>query len=69
MSQVEVLKTVREIGPCTTMEVVRRIFGDVPAWERGSRRSGVYNSLRICEKFGEVTRTVVDGDAIRRCVE
>ncbi len=69
MSQAEVLKAVREIGPCTTMEVVRRIFGDVPAWERGSRRARVYNSLRLCERFGEVTRMVVDGDAIWRCVE
>ena len=69
MSQAEVLKTVREIGPCTTMEVVRRIHGDVPSWERGSRRSRVYNSLRICERHGEVTRTVEDGDAIWRCVE
>lgn len=69
MSQAEVLEAVREIGPCTTMEVVRRIFGDVPAWEGGSRRSRVYNSLRLCERFGEVTRTVVDGDAVWRCVE
>ena len=69
MSQAEVLKAVREIGPCTTMEVVRRIFGEIPAWERGSRRSGVYNSLRICERYGEVIRTVVDGDAVWRSVE
>ena len=69
MSQAEVLKTVREIGPCTTMEVVCWIFGEVPVWARGSRRARVYNSLRLCERFGEVTHTVVDGDAIWRCVE
>ena len=69
MSQAEVLEAVREIGPCTTMEVVCRIFGDIPSWERNVRRAKVYNALRLCERYGEVTRTVVDGDAVWRCVD
>lgn len=32
MSQAEVLKAVREIGPCTTMEVVRTVEDGDAIW-------------------------------------